>query len=132
MSVYGDMLSAFNELYDTYLAFNALPEVVAGLVPNKNAREIRGILINATGGELGISGDTLNDVQVPVFFTKATLQKETYIADMDEDKHIYKVVKDNRYKKIANFNSYILETVTGVDGSQKTNQSVLKRLSTYG
>jgi hypothetical protein len=51
---------------------------------------------------------------------------------MEDDRHVYKVVKDSQYKKIANFNSYILETVTGVDGSQKTNQSVLKRLSTYG
>lgn len=131
MSIYGDVLVLFNELYEEFIVFEMLPKVVAGTTQTSGGRKIRGILLNVDGGTLGEYGDTLENVQVPTLFTRAVLKKDSYVLVKDDVEHIYKVIKDSKYKKQANMNIYILESVTGLDGSQSSDDTVPLRIKAY-
>jgi DNA polymerase elongation subunit (family B) len=129
MSIYGDMLTFFPELKKKYVAFQASPTVKGGYADRRNERTIVGILQFVKLGEVLPQNDLEDDVEVPAFWTKGELEKDSYI--VDEDGVIYKRTKVANWKATGNFRTYILETVIGVFDNQVDNPAVTTTGSRY-
>lgn len=116
MSIYGDILTFFPELKKKYTTFQADPKVKVGYTGRRNEGVIVGILQFVKLGEVLPQNDLEDDVEVPAFWTKGELEKDSYI--VDEDGVVYKRTKVANWKSTGNFRSYILETVVGVFDNQ--------------
>lgn len=120
--VYGDMLAFFPELMLTYTTFTMRPKAVGGFEARENLSSARGIIQYMKAGDLNFEGETLADTEYPVFWTRVTLPKDSYIED--EDGTLYKRTKNNDWRRLGAFNSYTLELVVGVDGRQEADPAV--------
>ena len=114
MSVYGDMLGAFSELFKNYEVFYMAPLVRGGYGPHEKTDTIRGIRLSVRGGQLVVENDTKSAVDTPVFFTRERVPVGYFV----QDDVLYRIVGDNGQKRTGNFYMYTLQSVVGNTGVQ--------------
>lgn len=124
MAIYGDQLSFFPELFQTFENYSAKPELVSGKENRVFIQKFRAVKQDMKAGELDIEGDTLNSTEVPTLWTRAVLKKGTFVVDPKEPDVIYVVNKANNFKFQGNFIVYILENVVGTTDVQKPNKDI--------
>jgi len=117
VSVYGDMLGFFPELRRAFNTFTMSPKAVAGFENQSATTVIYGVIQNVKSGDLTEEGETLSDTNVPMFWTRGTLEKDAYLRDTTEN-ILYKRTKNNSWKNEGGFTCYVMESVIGVSDTQ--------------
>lgn len=111
MAIYGNMLSAFPELFRQFEYFHMTPQPNASYSTRDNVVRVRGIFQYMKKGELVREQDTLADIDVPTFWTKEKLKVGDYFIQKDDD--VYRIVNRANWLFEGGFNCYVLTTVVG-------------------
>lgn len=132
-AVYGDILSAFNELMDEYTVFNMQGKPGGGFTERTNERLVSGILRFVPGGKFGIETGLRTKNQVASFWA---YEDEEHVigqtAYLEHGNDLFLLTKDNGYKREGGFVKYIAAIVPGVTDKQVPNPSVVgKALDGY-
>lgn len=130
MAVYGSMLSAFPELFRQFEYFHLTTQPKSSYTTRDNVVKVRGILQYLKKGELTKENDTLNDVNVPTFWTKKKLQVGEYFIQQNEE--MFRIVNSADWLFEGGFNCYVLETVVGNTDSQEPFEYVDLGQNSYG
>lgn len=125
-AVYGDMLAFFPELIRRFVLYEKSPTIIAGHTDKKNLRQTSGILQFCKAGDVVVNGQTLNDVDAPLIWTRSDIGMDTYI---EADGVEYRRTKNNKYVREAGFYIYVLESVVGNTDTQTPDTTV--NLGTY-
>lgn len=129
MSIYGDTLSFFPELFEKFQTFCMSPIPVAGFKERTDEGFIVGVLQFVKSGQLDFEAGTTADVTNPTFWTRTKMKGNQYIIDSDDV--MYRRADKNDWKKVGSFYVYILEEVVGIDERQTTNPVVDGGLAQY-
>jgi hypothetical protein len=129
VSVYGDMLGFFPELFERFLTYQMLPKTVAGFEEKTNERTVRGIFQFIKASDVEFEGDTTAEAIYPTFWTRAELPQDSYI--LDSYGNLFRRVRENSWKRIGAFSVYRLEAVIGVDGRQVPDPDVDGGIAQY-
>lgn len=127
--VYGDLLTFFPELIRSFTAFTAKPKTGGGYHPRVLIGEIRGIIMSMKGGDLPVENELLAESDVITFWTRKTLDKESFVSDKDK---VYRRTKEKDWFDFGRTNIYILERVVGTFDTQVTNTKVDYAKGMYG
>jgi hypothetical protein len=123
------MLLLFPELFITVSSFNMRPKTVGGYTTRTDVVSVRGILQNVRAGDLGIEEETLADINIPAFWTRAVLALDAYIELADGS--LYKRTKNNNWKREGAFTVYVLETVVSTTDNQVPDTAVVFGVNQY-
>lgn len=114
-AVYGDMLAFFPELIKRFVIYEKSPTLIAGHTDKLNIRETSGILQFCKAGDVVINGNTLNDVDAPLIWSRSEIGMNTYI---EADGTEYRRTKNNKFVREGGFYIYVLESVVGNTDTQ--------------
>lgn len=125
VGVYGEQLAFFAEQFRTVEVFSMQTDTVAGFSNRQSLGKYRGVFQYMKKGDLLRENETLSDVSVPTFWTKAKLQTGNFIDLLDEDdEDLYRIVNKQAWKHEGGFYIYILETVSGNTDEQEAHDDV--------
>lgn len=120
--IYGDMLSYFPEQFRMFDYFTMKPNVVSSYTKRENIKKVRGIFQYMKKGELRREEDTLNDINIPTFWTREKLKVgEGFIQKDDE---LYRIVNPADWLFEGGFNCYVLESFVGNSDVQEPFEDV--------
>ena len=123
--VYGEQLAFFAEQFRTVEVFSMTTNTVAGYSNRQSLGRFRGVFQYMKRGDLLRENETLSDIAVPTFWTKAKLKAGNFIDLLDtEDKDLYRIVNKQPWKHEGGFYIYILETVSGNTDEQEAHDDV--------
>lgn len=124
---YGDVLSAFPELFNDYSVFD-MQTTVSGYGPRTNQRIVSGVFRKVPGGKMGVVSENRQPNAVGSFWCyeddSSIIGQGAYIEVKGD---IYILTKDNGYIDEAGFSKYIAGKVVGPDGRQKENKAVTEK-----
>ena len=127
-NVYGDVLSAFPELFDTYTIFLMKPKPGGGFGARYGQVQIDGIFRNVPGGKLGVQAENLEPNSINSFWCYAedsgNVRQGSY---MEVDGSLYKLTKDNSYRKESGFVKFTASIVPGPTDKQTPDPAVVDR-----
>ena len=126
--IYGDMLSFFPELMRRIFLYEKSPTLIAGHTDKVNLRDSSGVLQFCKAGDVVVNGNTLNDVDAPVLWTRSEIGMNTYI---EVDAIEYRRTKNNDFVREGGFNVYMLETIVGNTDTQTVDTTVDLGVSHY-
>lgn len=113
--VYGDMLAFFPELIRVIILYEKSPTIIAGHTDKLNLRPSSGVVEFCKAGDVIVNGNTLNDVDAPILWTRSVISMQTYI-EIEEVE--YRRTKNNAFAREGDFNVYVLNTVVGNTDTQ--------------
>ena len=120
--IYGDMLSYFPEQFRMFDYFTMKSNVVSSYTKRENIKKVRGIFQYMKKGELRREEDTLNDINIPTFWTREKLKVgEGFIQKDDE---LYRIVNPADWLFEGGFNCYVLESFVGNSDVQEPFEDV--------
>ena len=111
MAIYGDLLSFFPEQFRMVSYFCMKPLNVASYTEREDLGKVRGIFQYMKKGELKRENDTLNDTNVPTFWTRQKLKVGNYFLQKDDE--LYRIVNPANWLFEGGFHCYVLETFVG-------------------
>ena len=111
MAIYGDLLSFFPEQFRMVSYFCMKPLNVASYTEREDLGKVRGIFQYMKKGELKRENDTLNDTNVPTFWTRQKLKVGNYFLQKDDE--LYRIVNPANWLFEGGFYCYVLETFVG-------------------
>ena len=83
MAIYGDLLSFFPEQFRMVSYFCMKPLNVASYTEREDLGKVRGIFQYMKKGELKRENDTLEDTNIPTFWTRQKLKVGNYFLQKD-------------------------------------------------
>lgn len=111
MAIYGDLLSFFPEQFRMVSYFCMKPLNVASYTEREDLGKVRGIFQYMKKGELKRENDTLDDTNVPTFWTRQKLKVGNYFLQKDDE--LYRIVNSADWLFEGGFHCYVLETFVG-------------------
>ena len=111
MAIYGDLLSFFPEQFRMVSYFCMKPLNVASYTEREDLGKVRGVFQYMKKGELKRENDTLEDTNVPTFWTKQKLKVGNYFLQKDDE--LYRIVNPADWLFEGGFHCYVLETFVG-------------------
>lgn len=111
MAVYGDLLSFFPEQFRMVSYFYMKPLSVASYTEREDLGKVRGIFQYMKKGELKRENDTLEDTNIPTFWTRQKLKIGNYF--LQKDNELYRIVNSADWLFEGGFHCYVLETFVG-------------------
>lgn len=108
MAVYGDMLSAFTEQFRMFPYFSMKPRTVAGYEQREDLGKIRGVFQYLKKGALDREEETLNETNVPTFWTRQKLKVGNFITADDID---FRITNDYPWMFEGGYYCYGLESI---------------------
>ena len=111
MAIYGDLLSFFPEQFRMVSFFCMKPLNVASYTEREDLGKVRGIFQYMKKGELKRETDTLEDTNIPTFWTRQKLKVGNYFLQKDDE--LYRIVNSADWLFEGGFNCYVLETFVG-------------------
>ena len=111
MSIYGYLLSFFPEQFRMVSYFCMKPLNVASYTEREDLGKVRGIFQYMKKGELKRENDTLEDTNIPTFWTRQKLKVGNYFLQKDDE--LYRIVNSADWLFEGGFNCYVLETFVG-------------------
>ena len=111
MAIYGDLLSFFPEQFRMFSYFCMKPLNVASYTEREDLGKVRGIFQYMKKGELKRENDTLEDTNVPTFWTRQKLKVGNYFLQKDDE--LYRIVNPADWLFEGGFHCYVLETFVG-------------------
>ena len=111
MAIYGDLLSFFPEQFRMISYFCMKPLNVASYTEREDLGKVRGIFQYMKKGELKRENDTLEDTNIPTFWTRQKLKVGNYFLQKDDE--LYRIVNSADWLFEGGFNCYVLETFVG-------------------
>lgn len=123
MAVYGDVLSFFGEQFQTATYFSMSNDVTSGFSGRKVLGKVLGVFQYMKRGDLYRENDALSDVSVPTFWTRRKLDVGKFI-ELPGDEDTYRITNGQPWKHEGSFYVYVLETVSGNDGTQEAHDDV--------
>lgn len=111
MAIYGDLLSFFPEQFRMVSYFCMKPLNVASYTEREDLGKVRGIFQYMKKGELKRENDTLDDTNVPTFWTRQKLKVGNYFLQKDDE--LYRIVNSADWLFEGGFYCYVLETFVG-------------------
>lgn len=115
--IYGDQLAFFSEQRRQFDYFHMSPNNVASYSQRDEVKKVIGIFQFVKAGELKRENETLDEVEVPTFWTKTKLKVGDYFIQKDDD--IYRLKKPADWSFEGGFYIYILETFVGSSDTQE-------------
>lgn len=123
MGIYGDQLAFFGEQFRKADYFSMPVLTDGGFGKRTSLGKVNGVLQYMKRGELYRENDALSDVSVPTFWTRRKLEVGNFLVVAD-DEDTYRIVNSQKWKHEGSFTIYILETVSGNDGTQEAHDDV--------
>ena len=111
MAIYGDLLSFFPEQFRMVSYFCMKPLNVASYTEREDLGKVRGVFQYMKKGELKRENDTLEDTNVPTFWTRQKLKVGNYFLQKDDE--LYRIVNSADWLFEGGFYCYVLETFVG-------------------
>lgn len=111
MAVYGDLLSFFPEQFRMVSYFYMKPLNVASYTEREDLGKVRGVFQYMKKGELKRENDTLEDTNIPTFWTRQKLKVGNYFLQKDDE--LYRIVNPADWLFEGGFHCYVLETFVG-------------------
>lgn len=111
MAIYGDLLSFFPEQFRMVSYFCMKPLNVASYTEREDLGKVRGVFQYMKKGELKRENDTLEDTNVPTFWTRQKLKAGNYFLQKDDE--LYRIVNPADWLFEGGFHCYVLETFVG-------------------
>ena len=111
MAIYGDLLSFFPEQFRMVSYFCMKPLNVASYTEREDLGKVRGIFQYMKKGELKRENDTLEDTNIPTFWTRQKLKVGNYFLQKDDE--LYRIVNSADWLFEGGFYCYVLETFVG-------------------
>ena len=111
MAIYGDVLSFFPEQFRMVSYFCMKPLNVASYTEREDLGKVRGIFQYMKKGELKRENDTLEDTNIPTFWTRQKLKVGNYFLQKDDE--LYRIVNPADWLFEGGFHCYVLETFVG-------------------
>ena len=111
MAIYGDLLSFFPEQFRMVSYFCMKPLIVASYTEREDLGKVRGIFQYMKKGELKRENDTLEDTNIPTFWTRQKLKVGNYFLQKDDE--LYRIVNSADWLFEGGFHCYVLETFVG-------------------
>ena len=111
MAIYGDLLSFFPEQFRMVSYFCMKPLNVASYTEREYLGKVRGVFQYMKKGELKRENDTLEDTNVPTFWTRQKLKVGNYFLQKDDE--LYRIVNLADWLFEGGFHCYVLETFVG-------------------
>ena len=111
MAIYGDLLSFFPEQFRMVSYFCMKPLNVASYTEREDLGKVRGIFQYMKKVELKRENDTLEDTNIPTFWTRQKLKVGNYFLQKDDE--LYRIVNSADWLFEGGFNCYVLETFVG-------------------
>ena len=111
MAIYGDLLSFFPEQFRMVSYFCMKPLNVASYTEREDLGKVRGIFQYMKKGELKRENDTLEDTNIPTFWTRQKLKIGNYFLQKDDE--LYRIVNSADWLFEGGFHCYVLETFVG-------------------
>ena len=122
MSVYGDTLAFFPELYRPITFFTMQPGLVAGYENRAGEVIVNVIHMPMKPKDIGYEGGTLSYKMVKTIWTEIKLKEETFAR---VDKEDYRCVNiSNPWGFEGGFYIYVLESLRGNTDTQEKNENV--------
>lgn len=122
MAVYGDLLSFFPEQFRMVSYFCMKPLNVASYTEREDLGKVRGVFQYMKKGELKRENDTLEDTNVPTFWTRQKLKVGNYFLQKDDE--LYRIVNPADWLFEGGFHCYVLETFVGNSDAQVSFEDV--------
>lgn len=122
MSVYGDTLAFFPELYRPITFFTMKPNLVAGYENRAGETHVNVIHMPMKPKDIGYEGGTLSYKMVKTVWTEVKLRNDTFARVGEEDYRCVNVANPWGYE--GNFNIYVLESLRGNTDKQEQNENV--------
>ena len=122
MAIYGDLLSFFPEQFRMISYFCMKPLNVASYTEREDLGKVRGIFQYMKKGELKRENDTLDDTNVPTFWTRQKLKVGNYFLQKDDE--LYRIVNPADWLFEGGFHCYVLETFVGNSDAQVSFEDV--------
>lgn len=134
--IYGDQLAFFSEQRRQFDYFHMSPNNVASYSQRDEVKKVTGIFQFVKAGELKRENETLDEVEVPTFWTKTKLKVGDYFIqkvkkskekskeelkeeDEEDIPDIYRIKKPADWSFEGGFYIYILETFVGSSDTQE-------------
>ena len=111
MAIYGDLLSFFPEQFRMVSYFCMKPLNVASYTEREDLGKVRGVFQYMKKGELKRENDTLEDTNIPTFWTRQKLKVGNYFLQKDDE--LYRIVNSADWLFEGGFYCYVLETFVG-------------------
>ena len=111
MAIYGDLLSFFPEQFRMVSYFCMKPLSVASYTEREYLGKVRGVFQYMKKGELKRENDTLEDTNIPTFWTRQKLKVGNYFLHKDDE--LYRIVNSADWLFEGGFHCYVLETFVG-------------------
>lgn len=111
MAIYGDLLSFFPEQFRMVSYFCMKPLNVASYTEREDLGKVRGVFQYMKKGELKRENDTLEDTNIPTFWTRQKLKAGNYFLQKDDE--LYRIVNPADWLFEGGFHCYVLETFVG-------------------
>lgn len=111
MAIYGDLLSFFPEQFRMVSYFCMKPLNVASYTEREDLGKVRGVFQYMKKGELKRENDTLEDTNIPTFWTRQKLKVGNYFLQKDDE--LYRIVNPADWLFEGGFHCYVLETFVG-------------------
>lgn len=111
MAIYGDLLSFFPEQFRMVSYFCMKPLNVASYTEREDLGKVRGVFQYMKKGELKRENDTLEDINIPTFWTRQKLKVGNYFLQKDDE--LYRIVNPADWLFEGGFHCYVLETFVG-------------------
>ena len=111
MAIYGDLLSFFPEQFRMVSYFCMKPLSVASYTEREYLGKVRGVFQYMKKGELKRENDTLEDTNIPTFWTRQKLKVGNYFLQKDDE--LYRIVNSADWLFEGGFYCYVLETFVG-------------------
>lgn len=111
MAIYGDLLSFFPEQVRMVSYFCMKPLNVASYTEREDLGKVRGVFQYMKKGELKRENDTLEDTNIPTFWTRQKLKVGNYFLQKDDE--LYRIVNPADWLFEGGFHCYVLETFVG-------------------
>ena len=111
MAIYGDLLTFFPEQFRMVSYFCMKPLNVASYTEREDLGKVRGIFQYMKKGELKRENDTLEDTNIPTFWTRQKLKVGNYFLQKDDE--LYRIVNSADWLFEGGFHCYVLETFVG-------------------
>jgi hypothetical protein len=133
MGIYGNMMVYFQAQFIDLVYFDMIPSINAGYDTTKNREgfitgdpiDFRGCFQNVTGNEVKESNGNLVNVVSGDLWSNVKLTLGVFVKDPLED-YVYRVTKENTWKKEGEFYNYSVTLIVGDDG-QLTNDVIFDK-----
>lgn len=98
-------------------------DVTSGFSGKTVLGKVPGVFQYLKRGELFKEADALSDVSVPTFWARRKLEVGNFLK-LPDDTDTYRITNSQPWKHEGNFIVYVLETVSGNDGTQDAHDDV--------